>query len=273
MERRNGNIGDIHRNLGDLVLVDEPADRLGSLQRTGLHDGLAVLVLQGFAYGRIAFAYRTALFAHVERDGVGATRRSGVQVVVHGDQEVACTYGGGTRACYALVEGTVAEIGSFAFVIHLLGQRLVLTGTAYGQVAALRRKGSRLVAIGRHMQLVGDALGQLTGQLGALLERNTRDRDERTYVRGTHTGMRSLMITHIDNLGSFLDALESRFQHGFGFSDEGNHRTVGRFTRIDVEQLDSVNRLDCGSNLLNNSLVTALAKVGHAFNNTFFHVF
>ena len=29
------------------------------------------------------------------------------------------------------------------------------------------------------------------------------------------------MITHIDNLGSFLDALESRFQHGFGFSDEG----------------------------------------------------
>ena len=46
-----------------------------------------------------------------------------------------------------------------------------------------------------------------------------------------------------------------------------------RFTRIDVEQLDSVNRLDCGSNLLNNSLVTALAKVGHAFNNTFFHVF
>ena len=71
------------------------------------------------------------------------------------------------------------------------------------------------------MQLVGDALGQLTGQLGALLERNTRDRDERTYVRGTHTGMRSLMITHIDNLGSFLDALESRFQHGFGFSDEG----------------------------------------------------
>ena len=273
VERRNGNIGDIHRNLGDLVLVDEPADRLGSLQRTGLHDGLAVLVLQGFAYGRIAFAYRTALFAHVERDGVGATRRSGVQVVVHGDQEVACTYGGGTRACYALVEGTVAEIGSFAFVIHLLGQRLVLTGTTYGQVAALRRKGSRLVAIGRHMQLVGDALGQLTGQLGALLERNTRDRDERTYVRGTHTGMRSLMITHIDNLGSFLDALESRFQHGFGFSDEGNHRTVGRFTRIDVEQLDSVNRLDCGSNLLNNSLVTALAKVGHAFNNTFFHVF
>ena len=79
------------------------------------------------------------------------------------------------------------------------------------------------------------------------------------------------MITHIDHLGGFLDALEGSLQHRFGFADERNNRTVGRLSRIDVEQLDTVNRLDSGSDLLDYSLVAALAKVGHAFNNTFFH--
>ena len=154
---------------------------------------------------------------------------------------------------------------------HLLGQRLILTGTANSQVATLRREGSSLVAIGRHAQLVGDTLCKLASQLSALLERNTGNRNKRTYVRSAHTRVSTFMITHIDYLSGFLHALEGSFQHRFRLSDERNNRTVSRFTRINVEQFDTVNRLDSGSNLLDHSLVAALAKVRHAFNNTFFH--
>ena len=89
VERRSGDVGDVHRNLRDAVLLDEPADGLRGRERPGLHHGIPRGVLHHAARDRVALADGTPLFAHVEGDGVGAARGGGVQVEVHGDQEVA----------------------------------------------------------------------------------------------------------------------------------------------------------------------------------------
>ena len=266
VQRRDGDVRDVHRHLGDAVLLDEPADRLRRLQRAGLHDRLAVLVLEGLAHGRTALAHGTALLTHVERNGVGAARGGGVEVVVHGDQEVAGTDGRSARAGHTLVERAGTEVGRLLLARHAFGQRLIFALAADGQVAALRREGRSLVAVGRHAQLAGDALGQLAGQGGALFERDAGDGNQGQHVGGAHAGMRAVVVAHVDQLGSLAHAAERRLDHRFRLADEGHDRTVGRLARIDVEQFDALHGFDGRRDLADDVLVAALAEVGHAFN-------
>ena len=145
-------------------------------------------------------------------------------------------------------------------------------GAAYGQVAALRRESRGLIAVSRHVQLVGDTPGKPACKLGTLLERNARNGDQGQHIGGTHAGMRPLVVAHVDHLGGLLHSGESGFQHRLGFADEGDHRTVGRLARIHVEQLDAARRLDCVGDLLDDCLVASLAEIGDALYDTFFHL-
>ena len=271
VQGRRGDIRDVHRDLCDAVLLDEPPDGLRGLERAGLHDGIALGILHDLARDGIALAHGASLLAHVKRNGVGTARGGRIEVEVHGNQEIARADGRGTRACDTLVVGTRPEVGRRLLVCKLLGQRLVLAGTADGQVAPLGREGGRLVAIGRDVQFVGDALGQLARQRGALLERDARDGDQRQHVGGAHAGVRPLVFAHVDQLGGPLHALERRLDDRLGRPDEGYDRAVGRLARIDVEQLDPSGSLDRLGNLRNDMLVAALTEVGDTLYDSFFH--
>ncbi len=271
VQRRNRQIGHVHRYLRYAVLLDEPADSLAALQRAGLHDGVAVGILDDLARNGIALAHRATLFAHVERDGVGATRRGGVEVVVDRNQKVAGAYGRGSGACHALVVGACAEVGSLILGSQLLGQSLVLARTAYSQIAALGSERSGLVAVGRDRQLVGDALGQLARHSGALVERDARDGDQRQHVAGAHARMRSLVLAHVDKLRCTAYGGQRRLHDGLGFADEGHDRAVGRFARIDVEQFDALGFFDHFGDLPYDLLIASLAEIGDAFDDSFLH--
>ena len=216
MQRRDRDVGDVHRDLGNAVLFDVPADGLRGLERSGTHHRVALGVLDDLSGDRVALADRPALLAHVEGDGVGAARGGGIEVEIDGDQEVARTDRHGARAGHPFIEGTGPEIGSRVGVGELLGQRLILAGPADGQVAPLGTQGRGLVAVGRDAQFVGDAAGQRAGQLGALLECDARDGDQREDVGGTHARVCPLVVAHVDQFGGAPDSGEGRLDDRFG---------------------------------------------------------
>ena len=111
MHRSNLDRGDIHRNLGNAIVFDIPADGLGSLEGTGNHDGVSFFVLHDFATGLATFALRTAFFTHIKSHGVGAAGAGGVQIVIDGNEEVARTHLGGTSLCNMVIPLVGTEIG------------------------------------------------------------------------------------------------------------------------------------------------------------------
>ena len=161
MQRRDVDVGHVHRHLRDAVFVDVPSDGLGALQRSGLHDGVSVLVFLGFTGDGMALAHGTPFLTHVEGDGIGAARGSGVQVVVHGDEEVARTDGRTARALPAFLRSLARrhEVGLLAGCFQPLGQTLILSLTADSKVLPLGGEGGSLVAIAGDACLLGHSLG------------------------------------------------------------------------------------------------------------------
>ena len=271
MERRPGDVGDVHRNLRDAVLLDEPADGLRGRKRSGLHHGISRGILHHPARDGIALADGTPLFAHVEGDGVGAARGGGIEVEIHGDQEIARTDGRGARAGYPVVERPRPEIGGRLLVRQFLGQRLVLPGTADRKVAPLGGEGRGLVTIGRDMQFSGDAFGQFAGQLGALGECDAANRDQRQHVGSPHARVCPLVTAHVDQLGSPLHPRKGGFDDRFGRADERDDSPVGRLAGIHVQQLDAPGGFDGRCDLTDYCLVASLAEIRDTLHDTLFH--
>ena len=185
MQRSGVDVSNVHGHLSDAILIDEPADRLAALQGAWDHDCLAVLVLHDLSCDRVALSLRASLLAHVERDCVRAAGRCCVEVIVHGDEEIACAYVGRTGLRCALGVGAWTEVRLACGVSHLLWKSLVLAGTAYRKVLALRPLGCSLIAVAWDLQFIKNALRQLSCQFSALLERNARNRYERKHVSRT----------------------------------------------------------------------------------------
>ena len=260
-------IGHVHRHLGNAIFVDKPADGLRSLQRSRLHDGVSLGILQRFAREQSALTHGTTLLAHVECNRVGTASRGGIQVVVHCDEEVAGTHSRTTRAGYALVEGTCSVVRSLLSHSEFLGQCLILACTADGQVLPLRLEGSSLVAIARNASLVGQSLRQLSGQLGTLLKRDATDGDERQHIGSAHARMSTMMQPHVDELSGTLHRVEGSLAHLLRRAHEGHHRAVCSIARVHIKQFHSFVFLNLVGDLLNHIHVASLAEVRHALNN------
>jgi len=272
MQGRHGDIGQIHRDLRDAVLLDIPPDGLRGAERAGPHDGIAVGILHDFTRDGISLAHRPPLLAHVESDGVGAPRGGGVEIEIDGNQEIAGPDRRGSRTGHPFVEGTRPEIGGRLRVRQLLGQRLVLSGAADGQVPPLGPQSRSLVAIGRNPQFAGDAFGQPARQRGALLERDARNGNERQDVGGPHAGVRPFVAAHVDQFGRPFHPGESRLDDLLGRADEGDDRAVRRFARIDVQDLHAARPLDRFDDPADHLLVASLAEIGDALHDSLFHI-
>ena len=266
MQRGLTDAGDVHRNLCDAVLLDEPADGLRTLQRAGDHHGIAVGILDNLAGDGIAFALRTALFAHVESDGIGTAGGSGVEVVVHSDEEVAGTDGAGTTLGHTFGELVGTEVGLPLLGDNTLLQGFVFTLTAVGEVATFRLESGIFVAEDGDGKLLADPFRQFAGVFGRLFHRDTGDGHKRAHIGGTKTRVVAVVIAHVDELLRLADTAESGFQHVGRLANKGDDRTVGGSTRIHIQQLDALNGFYLVSDLFDNFEVPPLAKIRYTFN-------
>jgi hypothetical protein len=83
----------------------------------------------------------------------------------------------------------------------------------------------------------------------------------------------TLVLTHIDKLGSTLDGLDSSVAHSLRLANEGYNCTVCSLTWINIQELNALRSLDYASNLLDSLHIAALREVGHALDNSFLHSF
>ena len=197
VQRGDREVGHVHRYLRNAIFVNEPAYGLACLQRAGLHYRLTVLVLYYLAHYWVALAHGASFLAYVECNGVGAACGCRVKVIVYCNKEVTCSHSGRSCACNAFVKGTCAKVGLLLDACHPFGQGLILSLAAHGKVAAFGLEGCSLVAVCGHVQFVGNTLGKASRKLGALFHCDTRNRNERAHVTGTHTRVSTLVLAHV----------------------------------------------------------------------------
>ena len=106
---------------------------------SGLGKRIAYTLICSFGTSSLKLAYALACTDLIISPATpsNTARGGGIEVEIHGDQEIARTDGRGSRAGYPVVERPRPEIGSRLLVRQFLGQRLVLPGTADRKVAPL----------------------------------------------------------------------------------------------------------------------------------------
>ena len=80
-----------------------------------------------------------------------------------------------------------------------------------------------------------------------------------------------MVTTHVDELTSLADGLESGLEHGVGFTHKGDHRTVGGFARVHVEQFHALDTFNLIGDLFDNGHIASLTEVRHAFHDFLLH--
>ena len=117
----------------------------------------------------------------------------------------------------------------------------------------------------------GNALSQFVGKFGALLQGDASHGDERAHVGGTHAGVSTMMVAHIDELTGLADSQEGSLEYCIRFTHKGYHRAVGSLTRVYIEQFHALNTFNLISDLLDNGHIASLTEVRHAFHDFFLH--
>lgn len=263
---------DVHRDLGDAIVLDIPADSLGAFQRAGNHDGLAVLVFDNLAAGLAAFALGTAFLADVEGDGVGTAGAGAVEVVVDSHEEVACADLGCASLSHIVVPLIGAEIGFPLLGAEAGVQALIFARAAIGEVATLGDVGCALVAVDGDVELFAQTFAQLVSILHHLVHSDVADGDEGADIGSALTGMSAMVVAHVDEFGSLLHHAESGFASLLGLAHESDDSTVGRCAGIDVKQFHTFNLLNLGSHLIDDIHVATFANIGHAFDKLFHNI-
>ena len=197
MQRSDIDVGYIHRHLRNAILVDVPANGLGTLQGARLHDRSTVGIEKFFACNRITLSHRSAFFSHVKCNGVGSTGGGSVKVEVDCNKEVSCSYNSTTSASHLLVVRTSSKVGSFGIIVNTLGYTLVFSFSTNSKVLAFWGKGGSLVAIARYVKLVGNTLGKVARNLSTLFKCNSTYWYNRQHICSAYTWVGTVMLAHI----------------------------------------------------------------------------
>ena len=262
-------VGDVHRHLGNAILVNIPANGLGAFQRAGLHDDVAVGITLRRTRNGVALTDGAPLLTNVEGNGVGATGRRGVEVIVDSDEEVAGANHRTARACHVFIEGTGTEVRLFLRVGDALGDALILATATDGQVLALRAEGCSLIAVARDAQLRGNALGQLAGQCGTLLQGDAADGNQRQHIGSADTGMGAMMAAHVYQLARRLHGTESGLADSLRLADKGDDGAVGGLAGVYVEQQHALDTFHSTGYLFDDFWIAPFAEIRYAFNKLF----
>jgi len=76
--------------------------------------------------------------------------------------------------------------------------------------------------------------------------------------------MGAMMLTHVNEHGCLCDGQNSGIKDCRRTADKGNHRTIGGFTGVDIQQFHAIYFTDFIRDLPDHILVTPLTEVGYA---------
>ena len=182
MQRSHVHIRNVHGNLGDTVFLYEPADCLAPFESSRDPYGLACLVLDDFSGQASSFTCRTALLPHVESHRHRTTRGSGVEVEIHGNQEIPGADIAGTGLRNSLRICLRPEIRLSFRVNDFFRQGFIFSRTTYCKVLSFRLVGRSLITVARDAEFIVDALGKSSGKLSAFFESDAGNRYERKHI-------------------------------------------------------------------------------------------
>ena len=255
-------VHEVHRDLRDAVLLDEPPDRLHRLERAGAHHRVPCGVLDLLPGEGVPLTLGTPDLAHVEGDGVGATGGGGIEVHVECHQKVARP---DDRGAALGVERLGAEVWGPSLFLHPPLEPFVFPGADDREVLPGRIGLRRFIRVDRDAEFFPDPFAEGAGVLRRLRHTDPRDRDQGADVRGAHPGMFAVVLPHVDQFGRFGDAAEGRLDHRRGGAGEGHHGAVSGLPRVHVQELGALDRLEPGGDAADDLRVAAFGEVRHAF--------
>gem|GEM_PF-4195092 len=263
----DGNIRQVHRDLSNAIFFHIPADAFDRFQGARLTNCIAILVYYFLTIGRAIDSFDPAFFPNIEGDGIGTADRLGVEVDIVSNEEI--PHANGCLASFG-IESLGSKIRFPFGATDFLGESFVFAGPKDGEVAAVVGRSCFFVEVNGNPQFISNPLTQLLGVGDTLVKSDTGNGDERANIGRAHPRVGTSVLAHIDQLAGFADGPESSFHHGFRFTNNGDHSTVGRGTRINVQEGCAFNRFDLGGNLLDDGHVPAFRKIGDTFDQ-FFH--
>ena len=265
MHRGYGYVGQVHGNLGNAVLFDKPANGTHFLEGSRDADRLPVFVLHHFTGYGIPFPQNPARFAHVESYGVCPAHRGGIQVHIVGHQEVAGPNGSGAGSGDPVVPEGRTKIRLPFLGFHPVPESFIFARSAIGQAASFFRESGKFIAIDRNAQLPAYPAGKLSGPISGLFHGDIGYGYQRTYIGSAKPRVFPLMMAHVDQLTRFPDGPERSFHNKSRLSHECINRAVGSFSRVNIQQFNTLRLPDHFGNLLNYSGIAPLRKIGNAF--------
>ena len=247
--------------MGDTVLVDIPSNGFSALQCSRLHDRIAICVKELLAHDRIAFAHLSTFFSHVKSYGIGASGRSGIQVEIHSNQEISRSNDRASCTCHLLVKRASAKIRSLCIIVDTLRNALIFTLAAYRQILPLRSESRSLIAITRDVQLFGNPFRKATRNFRTLFQSYSAHWHNRQHIRCSDTGMRTMLLAHIDKLCGFSHRSESSLHHIVRLAHECYDCTISCLAWINIKQFHTFYALYCIRNLTDYVHIATFAEI------------
>ena len=116
------------------------------------------------------------------------------------------------------------------------------------------------------MEFFAEATAEFVGILDHLVHGDVGHGNEWADVGGALARVGAVVLRHVDELGGFLDHLVGGLEDGLGLTDEGDDGAVGGLAGVYVEELDTFDLFNLGSDLIDDIHVAAFAYIRHAFN-------
>ncbi len=149
MQGRYSEIGKVHGNLCHPVFFYEPSNGLAMPQRAGLYRFYAID--HDFS----------AFFPDIKRDGVCPAYRGGIEIEIHGNQEIPRSDHCQSCGCRTFVIVNRTKIGFPPGVFQFGFQPFVFTRTADGKIPAIFGKSCMFITINGDVQFFSHPACQL----------------------------------------------------------------------------------------------------------------
>lgn len=239
VHRGDAEVGDVHADLG--AAVGENADGFDAMEA---------------AIGG----------ADIAGDGTGGGDIGLLEVDVVGDEEAACSDGGGSGGG---VDFGAADVGAAGGVAEGgVAKAFELAAADIFEEDAVGAGGCGSVEVDRDTVAPPDKETGLAGEDGAVGEGGSADGDEGDDVSGADAGVDAILRGEVDELSGFACGTDSGFDDAFGRAGEGDDGAVVGGVEGPVQEAHAVD-LRGGDDLLDFGGVGAFREVGDALDDGF----
>jgi len=158
-----------------------------------------------------------------------------------------------------------AVVGAPVRMLDFLGHPLKLTLADVGKVPALGPRRRSLVQKHRQVVLCRCLARDLPGYLHRFLDGHVANGNERDHIDGTHAGMLTLVVGHIDHFDGDPNGLQHRFLDSRRRTDRRDHGAVVVLVGLVVEERHPDLAPKSGNNSFDLGKVPSFAEVRYRF--------